>query len=69
MQDDEFRAQTTNFLSWLSEVGVKMNPKMDLREMQLNGLRCRGICKTSFPLLDNFFALPMTMYGDDISMC
>ena len=33
METDEFEAKNAAFLSWLSENGVIMNPKMELRSV------------------------------------
>jgi SET domain-containing protein 6 len=41
MEADNFEAKTQAFLSWLSQVGVVINPKMALVDMRSTG-RGRG---------------------------
>ena len=40
--DDNFGAVTAAFLSWLSEMGVRVNPKMALVDLRSEG-RGRGV--------------------------
>lgn len=42
MQTDEFTAGTEAFLTWLSEVGVRINPKMIIEDLRSEG-RGRGV--------------------------
>lgn len=42
MEGDDFTAGTEAFLSWLSEVGVRINPKMVIRDLRSEG-RGRGV--------------------------
>ena len=50
METDDFQAKTLAFLSWLSDIGVKRNPKMVLESME-DGRGGRRIGKTSSLLL------------------
>jgi|tagenome__1003787_1003787.scaffolds.fasta_scaffold16437052_1 hypothetical protein len=42
MADDGFEAKSFAFLSWLKEMGVRMNPKMELVDLRKEG-RGRGV--------------------------
>jgi hypothetical protein len=50
MEVDEFEATTQAFLSWLSQMGVVINPSMALVDMRSEG-RGRGASKSSILLL------------------
>ncbi|KAF4625462.1 hypothetical protein G7Y89_g12708 [Cudoniella acicularis] len=44
MEVDDFQSDTESFLSWLSEVGVRINPKMVLKDLRSEGEgRGRGV--------------------------
>ena len=50
MENDDFQKVTVQFLTWLSEVGVQMSPKMELVDLRMEG-RGRGVgkyCVTSW---------------------
>jgi len=49
MQTDEFTAGTEAFLSWLSEVGVRINPKMIIKDLRSEG-RGRGVGESAYQL-------------------
>jgi SET domain-containing protein 6 len=42
MEVNDFEAQTATFLSWLSEIGVRINPKMAIKDLRSEG-RGRGV--------------------------
>ncbi|TVY49529.1 Ribosomal lysine N-methyltransferase [Lachnellula occidentalis] len=42
METDEFTAATAAFVSWLSEIGVRINPKMIIKDLRAEG-RGRGV--------------------------
>jgi hypothetical protein len=44
MEDTDFAAKTSAFLSWLVEIGVHMSPKMELCDLRGEG-RGRGVGK------------------------
>jgi hypothetical protein len=39
MEPDDFQTQTNAFLQWLSKIGVRMSPKMELVDLRSE---CRG---------------------------
>lgn len=41
MEEDTHKSGTAAFITWLAEVGVKINPKMELVERQ--DIRGRGV--------------------------
>jgi hypothetical protein len=47
METDQFEEITAAFLSWLSEVGVSISPKMQLVDLRSEG-RGRGVSKSIF---------------------
>jgi SET domain-containing protein 6 len=49
MEIDDFQSTTEAFLAWLSSVGVRINPKMALKDLRSEG-RGRGVGKFSFSL-------------------
>jgi hypothetical protein len=48
LEDEGFEAKTDAFLSWLMEVGVRINPKCQLVDLRNSGRR-RGVGKHSPP--------------------
>ncbi len=61
MEVDDFEAKTEVFLSWLSQMGVKINPKMALVDMRSSG-RGRGASKSSHHLLPTHWNLLQLCY-------
>ncbi|TVY33871.1 Ribosomal lysine N-methyltransferase [Lachnellula subtilissima] len=66
METDEFTAATAAFVSWLSEIGVRINPKMAIKDLRSEG-RGRGVelVLTTFQLppetsrrMRSFFSIP-----------
>lgn len=49
MQTDDFTADTEAFLSWLSEVGVRINPKIIIKDLRSEG-RGRGVGESVYYL-------------------
>lgn len=46
MEVDDFQSSTEAFLSWLSAIGVRMSPKMALKDLRSES-RGRGVGKSS----------------------
>ena len=47
MEVDDFQIRTDAFLSWLAEAGVRMSPKMQVKDLRSES-RGRGVGKSSF---------------------
>ncbi|KAG9232450.1 putative ribosomal N-lysine methyltransferase 4 [Amylocarpus encephaloides] len=59
MEIDDFQATTEAFLSWLSEVGVRINAKMVLKDLRSEG-RGRGVS------LRSYFVLPDPSFDSNV---
>lgn len=59
MEVDDFQRRTGAFLSWLSAAGIRMSPKMELRDLRSES-RGRGVGMASFLKLIHLPALTTT---------
>jgi hypothetical protein len=50
METDDFQVVTEAFLAWLSSVGVRINPKMALKDLRSKGSG-RGVGRSAFSLI------------------
>jgi hypothetical protein len=58
MAVDDFQIKTDAFLSWLSQMGIRMSPKMELKDLRSES-RGRGVGKSVVLVLEH--AAPTTV--------
>ncbi|CAG8973799.1 hypothetical protein HYALB_00006344 [Hymenoscyphus albidus] len=61
MDEDNFQAATEAFLSWLEEIGVRINPKMVVKDLRSKGLGRGVVAAASFEEDEIIFSIPRNL--------